>query len=167
MDDGRIIKAEDVYERRYTGDIYFNVGDIKYLLELDDTEDEELNYFQSTDFNAGVIYNQIERGIVKHMLGCEGRVSYSTILSMPIIQLLPKSCGSVKEEEIIGATLKAVTQHFVAVYGNKFHLSFDEYWTKNQYINFSYTIRRKEQYKEMTISEIEKALGYKIKVVGE
>ena len=36
-----------------------------------------------------------------------------------------------------------------------------------QYIVFNAEIKRKEPIKEMTITEIEEALGYKIKVVGD
>ena len=126
-----------------------------------------MNYFQSTDFNAGVIYNLIERESIKEMLKSKGIVAHGSNISIPIIQLLPKGCGSVNQEEIINATRKVVIQHFDAVYGKNFTLTFGEYVKNNQYILFPYTVSRKEEYKEMTVTEIEKALGYKIKVVGE
>ena len=134
MRDDTIHKVEDVYERRYTGDIYFTLlgnkckycsqefnimenfyqgnafyylandewfvhQGIKYLFELDNTEDEELNYFQSTDFNAGVIYNQIEREVVKDMIGRKGVMSVGSGLSIPIIQLIPQGVALFKQEK--------------------------------------------------------------------
>lgn len=127
--------------------------------------DEELNYFQSTDFNAGVIYNQIERNVVKEIIKRKGIILYSSNISIPIIQLLPKGWSGVAQEKVIDATRKAVIQHFEAVYGNKFHLKFSEYQTNKQYIVLPYTVTRKEEYKEMTVAEIEKALGYKIRII--
>ena len=139
--------------------------EIKYLIALNEEENEELNYFQSTDFNAGMLYSAIEKNAVKML---KERV-YSTKddYSIPNIQLIPKCCETCNEGNTIDATIRAATEHFKAVYGK--NLDLDIYgWQRNKvYCVFFYRITRKEPCKEMTIAEIEEALGYKIKVVDK
>lgn len=211
MSDGRVIKAEDVCEKRYTDNIYFTLDGVRvkycrhpdcyedvitpgtsickrkhfpfyklmndewwvceyidYIISLDETEDEELNYFQSTDFNTGIIYHKMEKALAP-LLKEKSSTSVMGDVEIPIIQMLPagKSCGSVEEEKTINATSKAVIEHFDAVYGKNFSLALYSAKREKQYIKISYCISRKEEYKEMTVAEIEEELGYNIKVVGD
>jgi hypothetical protein len=151
--------------QRFMHEDWYETREIEYLLALDEEENEELNYFQSTDFNAGMLYSAIEKHAVKML---KERV-YSTKdnYSIPNIQLIPKGCETCNEGNTIDATIRAATEHFKAVYGK--NLELDIYgWQRNKvYCVFFYRITRKEPCKEMTIAEIEEALGYKIKVVGE
>lgn len=142
-------------------------ADIEYLINLNETEDKYLNHFQSTDFNAGVIYNTIERKFVNDMLRESDTSILRYSLSIPAIQLMPKNYGfTTAEDDIIRATIKTVVDSFKAVYGEKFHLEIYQWTRAKQYYVFYYEVTRKDTYKEMTVEEIEKALGYKIKVVG-
>lgn len=148
---------------------WFITSDIKALLELEDTEDADLNCFQSTDFNAGIIYGRAEKLAVKMLndpafFPCNRA---SSELRLPIIQMIPKGCSIVTEHETIEATLNTVIKQFEAVYGKSFTLKFDSWKQDKQYYVFEYTINKKETYKEMTVAEIEEALGYKIKVVAD
>lgn len=145
---------------------WLDTKQIEYLLALDEEENEELNYFQSTDFNAGVIYNQVEK-LAVHMISNKHKQVASAEVVLPRIQVILKGCGSVKEMDTLTAMFRCVTEHFDAVYGKSFTLEFGSVYTQNQYFHFPYVITRKTEYKEMTITDIEEALGYKIKVVGE
>jgi hypothetical protein len=152
--------------QQFVNEDWFYTTQIKYLLALDEKENEELNYFQSTDFNAGMLYSAVEKDAVK-MLKDRGVLSHSSNYSIPNIQLIPNCCEACNEGNTIDATIRTTTEHFKAVYGKSLEL--DIYgWQRNKvYCVFFYRITRKEPCKEMTIAEIEEALGYKIKVVGE
>ena len=145
---------------------WLDTREIKYILALNEEENEELNYFQSTDFNAGILYSAMEKKAVK-MLKEKDVHSTHGEYSIPNIQVIPKNCATVDEGKTIDATIKAATEHFEAVYGKTFELDIYAWQRIKQYCIFFYRITRKEKYKEMTIAEIEEALGYKIKVVGE
>lgn len=145
---------------------WYETGQMEYLLALDEEENEEMNYFQSTDFNAGFIYNQIERHTAP-LLDKNSATSLESEITIPRIQVMPKGCGSIQEMDTLKATMRCVTEHFDAVYGKSFTLEFGSVYTQKQYFHFPYIITRKTKAKEMTIAEIEEALGYKIKVVGD
>ena len=149
-------------------DEWYATDDIKYLLFLNEEEDEEMNYFQSTDFNAGIIYAYLERAMGS-LITRSDTESIKEEISLPKIQVVPKWTDALMETKVLEATLTAVSEHFAAVYGNRFDvvLTHDNDPIKKQYIVFKFQVRRKEERKEMTITEIEEALGYKIKVVGE
>ena len=139
---------------------------VEYLLALDEKENEELNYFQSTDFNAGMLYSAIEKKTVT-MLKETDEHSTSGAYHIPNIQVVPKGCSCVDDSKVIEATIKSATEHFKAVYGKTLELDIYAWQRVKQYCVFFYRITRKEIHKEMTIAEIEEALGYKIKVVGD
>lgn len=151
--------------QRFIHEDWIDTREIKYLIALNEKENEELNYFQSTDFNAGMLYSAIEKQAVKMLK--ERAYSTKDNYSIPNIQLIPKGCETCDEGSTIDATIRAATEHFKAVYGK--NLELDIYgWQRNKvYCVFFYRINRKEPCKEMTIAEIEEALGYKIKVVGD
>lgn len=145
--------------------IYTN--QIAYLYEIINEEENELNFFDCTQFNAGVIYDKIERVVVP-MLKDTTAASCKSIVTIPAIQLLPKIIHPpLTEYDIIKRTEDDVIRHFDAVYGKQFKLEFIKIEHNVQYIELHYVITRKEQYKEMTVEQIEKALGYKIKIVGD
>ena len=128
-----------------------------------------MNYFQSVDdFNAGVLYSAVEKEAMR-MLKDKGVLSHSSNYSIPNIQLIPKCCEACGEGRTIDAIIRTVTEHFKAVYGKNLELDIYGYgWQHNKaYCVFFYCITRKEPCKEMTIAEIEEALGYKIKIVGD
>lgn len=124
-----------------------------------------MNYFQSADFNAGFIYNQVERQVVP--LIKDSAVSLEAKITIPRIQVIPKGCSTIQKMNILAATTKSVIEHFDAVYGKSFTLKFGSVYTQKQYFHFPYIITRKTECKEMTIAELEEALGYKIKVVRD
>ena len=137
---------------------------IRYLHIFNEEENEELNYFESTDFNAGVIYCRIEKSVVKHLIKEEAN-EISISVDLPKIQMLADGVIS-DEHAVMKNTLDIVKHHFEAVYGKSFAID-EMTWHRNkQYITINYKIVRKVQPKEMTIEQIEEALGYKIKVVG-
>lgn len=145
---------------------WLDTREIKCIIGLNEEENEELNYFQSTDFNAGVMYTYVEK-TVGLMLKDKSATGVLADFTIPAIQLIPKGAGSIKEGETIKATIKAATEHFDAVYGKSFSLNIYSWKMDKQYFKFEYSVDRKETYKEMTVAEIEEALGYKIKVVGD
>ena len=150
--------------QRRDGDWEYTL-DIKYFYELNEKGNEELNYFDSTDFNAGYIYARMERSLHKHLdLGEKEEVTIS--MDIPKIQMV-LGTSDFKDAEIIKATLDMVENHFNATYGKNFSL--DELtWNKyKQYIAVHFKISKKQKPKELTVTEIEKLLGYKIKIVGE
>lgn len=134
-------------------------------MSLNETEDFDLNYFQSTDFNAGTIYGIVERNTLKLLKDDNSKERVGSF-SIAAIQMILDST-IVSEHDLIEATLQSVTTHFNAVYGRSFTLKFNSWKRDKQYFIFDYTIARKEVYKEMTVSEIEAVLGYKIKVVAD
>ncbi len=162
----RCVLMPDNSFQRFLHEDWIDTREIKYLIALNEEEDKDLNYFQSTDFNAGIIYTYVEK-TAGHMISNKDRYAASTEVVLPRVQLVPKGCGSVKEVNTLTAMLKCVTKHFDAVYGKSFTLRFDTHYTSNQFYCIPFTIIRKTEYKEMTVAEIEEALGYKIKVVGE
>ena len=155
------------YKFKHEYSEWYATDEIKYLLFLNEEEDSDLNYFQSTDFNAGVIYANIDKAMGS-MLGST-ITSIEKEIKLPKIQVVLKSSGSIQEKETLDVTVDAVLEHFVAVYGECFDIEMRHYNDpiKKQYIVFEAKITRKELVKEMTIAEIEDALGYKIKVVGD
>ena len=156
-----------VYFYKYRYDDWYATEEIKYLIFLDEREDSDLNYFQSTDFNAGVIYANIDKAMGSLLIGDITFIEKE--IRLPKIQAVLKNSGSIQEKETLDATLDAVLEHFAAVYGERFDIEMRHYGDpyKRQYIVFEAKIKRKETTKEMTIAEIEEALGYKIKVVGD
>lgn len=138
--------------------------DIKYLYKLNEEENEDLNYFESTDFNAGVIYARMEKVLVKNVINTEANEVVS-FMELPKIQM---TCyDSNCDDKIINNTLEKVQKHFEAVYGKNYELIIHGWKYSKQYVCIDYRIVRKEHPKELTIKEIEELLGYKIKVVGE
>ena len=138
---------------------------ISYLHIFDEEENEELNYFESTDFNAGVIYCRIEKSVVKHLIK-EDANEISISVDLPKIQMLVDGVFD-NENKVMDNTLSVVKHHFEAVYGKSFTIDEMNWYRNKQYITINYKIVRKVQPKEMTIEQIEEALGYKIKVVGK
>ena len=150
--------------QQFANDKWLYTMRIRYLHIFDEKENEELNYFESTDFNAGVIYCRIEKSVVKHLIKEEANEIYISV-DLPKIQMLIDGAFD-DENKVMDNTLNVVKHHFEAVYGKSFAID-SMTWHKNkQYITINYKIVRKVQPKEMTIKEIEEALGYKIKVVG-
>ena len=152
--------------QQFLHDDWFETREIKYIISLNEKENEELNYFQSTDFNAGMLYSAVEKCAIKILKENEGYSTHGEY-SLPNIQLIPESCAACNEGRTIDATIRAATEHFEAVYGKTLELDIYGWQRIKQYCKFFYRISRKEIHKEMTIAEIEEALGYKIKVVGE
>ena len=148
---------------------WFATKEVKMLIQLDETEDTDLNYFQSTDFNAGVIYGKIEKNIVNMIKNINSASScFVGELCIPAIQLIPsKGYIGCAEGELIETTVHTVIEHFDAVYGKSFTLNISSWKRDKQYFKFDFSIERKEIYKEMTVAEIEAELGYKIKVVSD
>jgi hypothetical protein len=126
-----------------------------------------MNYFQSTDFNAGFIYNVLERKVLP-LLKKSTTGSVKDEIQIPLIQLLPKDCTAVTETRILSETLTTTLGHFEAVYSKSFNLTFENpYCIGRQYYYIPYTITKKVMpSREMTIADIEQALGYRIKVIG-
>lgn len=138
--------------------------DIKYFYELNEEENEELNYFESTDFNAGCIYTRMEKVLIKNVINKEANEVVSFV-ELPKIQMICQDSNC--DNQIINNTLEKVMKHFEAVYGKTYELIIHGWKYHKQYVYIDYRIVRKEQPKELTVTEIEKLLGYKIKIVGE
>lgn len=152
------------YSYRPENGCWFVDRNIKCIIAIDEKENEDMNKLQSTDFNAGMLYYNIEK-----LMGTMLKQNHNMIVmeySLPRIQVLP--CVDGTDNDLIVSTIKhkALSQ-FNNVYGNKFTLKFECVDSIKPYITFKYSITRKEEVKEMTIEEIEKKLGHKIKIVGE
>lgn len=135
---------------------------------VDEKENEELNHFEPTDFNAGILFNRIERTLASMHTNKDLNISASCVC-LPKIQVLPPFAPDEYDAntKIISAICKRVHEHFDAVYSNSLELEFNNISFEKKYVKFEYIITRKSVYKEMTIEQIEKELGYKIKVVGD
>ena len=151
--------------QQFVNDKWLYTMRIQHLYLLYEEMNEELNYFESTDFNAGVIYCRIEKSLVKHLIQ-EGSDEVSISMDLPKIQMFIDGLLS-EEHKVMNNTLDVVNHHFEAVYGKSFAIDSMSWHKNKQYITINYKISRKVPPKEMTIEEIEKALGYKIKVVGK
>ena len=197
MKGGRTITPRGVYERHYTGQIFFHLDDgfykydptyeqsqvktryfyrlgknnqwlvvdeIECLLIYETKEEPELNFLHTTDYNAGYIYNKVERSVGSLLQ--EGPTAAAVVADIPVpkIQIIAKHSPAEYEGQIIEAVKTMVSESFNAVYHN-FDFYFSSVVESNGNIVFSYVIKRKEMRKEMTIAEIEKELGYKIKIV--
>lgn len=146
---------------------WFYTDDVCCILITNPEEDEELNYLETTDFNAGILYNRVEKAVYPALKDNSIDSTVGT-LSLPAIQVLPKiTFQRTSEEDIINAITKKIADHFDAVYGKTFSITFPTFRKVKAYVEIDYVITRKHSYKEMTIEQIEKELGYKIKVVGE
>ena len=152
--------------QQFLHDSWFETREIKYIIALDEEENEELNYFQSTDFNAGMLYSAVEKKAVT-MLKETNEKKTSGTYHIPNIQVVPNGCDLVDDSKVIETTIKAATDHFNAVYGKTLELDIYAWQRVKQYCAFFYRISKKEVHKEMTVAEIEEALGYKIKVISE
>lgn len=128
-----------------------------------------MNYFQSVDFNAGIIYSSMEKMIGKIRHSTDFLGSAGEKIRLPKIQVLPKNISTNVELEILDATSTAALKHFAAVYGGMFTIEMWHYPDPyhKQYITFEYSISCVKGVKEMTVAEIEKILGHKVKIVGE
>lgn len=135
-----------------------------------------MNFLQSIDFNAGIIYNQIDKLAIKVLTGADS-ISSSGYVSLPCIQVFPRDLlgisisrnyiATADKERIIAEIKHAVINQFDAVYGSHLTLVFNDWNYEKQYVLMTFTISKKEKYKEMTIEDIEKALGYKVKIIGK
>jgi len=150
--------------QQFVNDKWMYTMRIRYLHLLNEEMNEELNYFESTEFNAGVIYCRVEKSVVKHLIQ-EGADEVSISLDLPKIQMLIDEVDT-DQNKVMENTLDVVKHHFEAVYGKSFTIDPMSWHRNKQYITINYKVSRKVQPKEMTIEEIEEALGYKIKVVG-
>ena len=156
------------YSYRPENGCWFVDRDINYIIAIDEMEADDMNKLQSTDFNAGMLYEQIDRETRKLIRGYEdGMHMYLSTYHFPKIQLLPHKLCYIQEDSIIDAIKQKVNTQFNLVYGQQWELCFNTEYPSGSYYIFSYTITRKEEVKEMTIAEIEEKLGYKIKVIGE
>lgn len=146
---------------------WFFTDDVCCILITNPEEDEELNYFETTDFNAGIIYSKVERILAPALKNTKSKIAGN--ITLPRIQLLPKVMfNGVTQDGVLKNICNRVITHFNAIYGKQFELTFPNVTEEGKYyIEFHFEINRKEEYKEMTVAEIEKELGYKIKVVGE
>ena len=146
---------------------WFYTENVDCILITNPEEDKELNYLETTDFNAGVLYNRVEKAVYPALKDNSIDSTVGT-LSLPAIQVLPKITFQItSEEDIINAITKKITEHFDAVYGKTFSIAFPTFRKAKANVELDYVITRKHQYKEMTVAEIESALGYKIKVVSD
>ncbi len=124
-----------------------------------------MNYFQSTDFNAGFIYNVLERKVLP-LLKKSTSGSVKDEIQIPLVQFLPKDCNAVTETRILSETIETALGYFEAVYGKSFNLTFENCYCVKQYYYIPYTITKKAiPPREMTVADIEQALGYRIKVI--
>ena len=167
-DDEYVYYEVDGHKGRAGKKWYCDLLEIKNLLELNELEEPELNYFQSTEFNAGMIYSQMDKAI-GGLLKASDVHGIEKEIKLPKIQVLPKYTDSVKETKILDATITSALEHFATVYGDKFTAELRYYNDPihKQYIVFECKVNRRDKRTEMTIAEIEEALGYKIKVVGD
>ena len=125
-----------------------------------------MNYYHSPEFNAGFIWNKIERSI--GLMMSQKQDSCTDRIYLPKIQISPKAFTLGEVQYIAGNVAKInniIIDTFNAVYGKRFEIDLtDSMCSAN--VKFVYTIRCKPAHKEMTIEEIESVLGYKIKIIG-
>lgn len=123
------------------------------------------------DFIAGMLFNRIEYSIDKF----DDSNMYPNFLikgtvfnfDAPTSNIPLWNCGSFKYT-FIESVCQIVTDLFVEKYEDDFELHLKrEYPYKENHIKIAVHIKKKNKIKEMTISEIEQQLGYKIKIINE
>lgn len=106
-----------------------------------------MNNFKSVDFNAGIIYSNIESKmkVLLHKNSTYNEVHVE--ISIPKIQMLPTGHSELSHSDIINATCKLARLQFEDVYGQLFELWWKRFQPKSphgkQYITLECTIRRK------------------------
>lgn len=119
---------------------------------------------QTDEFIAGFIFYKADETIIKAGLNCDsiefsvqipkiwfGFNTYTSYLTCSRIQL--ESLSNMKE--IVINTIKQLTN-------NKYKITI-EVMEENQYLKFNFYLNKP---KKMTVSEIEKALGYKVEIIS-
>ena len=128
---------------------------------------------KSSDFIAGYCYKSIEYATAK------GTNAFKEIPDDGFVgdAVFPKVwVGGKHDEDVENAAfsnkmedvMQQLTDTFVATYGKHFQLlaRWEEYAFGRANIAINYRILKQEP-KKMTVTEIEKALGYKIEIVSE
>ena len=132
-----------------------------------------MNKVKPSDFIAGYCYKTIEYSTAKgtHAFNDIPEEGFASDLIFPTAWIRGKSkddisdvCFRAKMEDV----MQSLTDTFVSTFGSK--LQFVGFWTEYSYNNNHVAINYrvvKQVPKKMTVSEIEKKLGYKIEIVSE
>ena len=125
---------------------------------------------QSLDFIAGYVFSKVE-GRIKHAHVNNVERMPAVFVSVPKIWfgLRPITDKSESLTPMVELNLLSSLYELCRAYNSKqseygFHISIEP---EEQYIQFTIEAVRTSAIKEMTIADIEKELGYKIKIVGE
>ena len=121
------------------------------------------------DFILGYIWGRVEKTILQHFINKDKEIHTSVCV--------PKAWFGLRPVQSISETLSLVTKE---QYKRELQDVLNGYNTSERWYKYDLTIRPQLQYivfafhgyyqepvKEMTIAEIEKELGYKIKVIGD
>jgi hypothetical protein len=122
------------------------------------------------DFIAGMLFNRIEHSIDKF----DNNIHPNFLIKGSVFNFdasaenIPLwSCGTFKDT-FIENVCQIVTDFFIEKYEDDFELHLKrEFPYKENHIKIAVHIKKKNKTKEMTISEIEEQLGYKIKIINE
>ena len=125
---------------------------------------------QSPDFIAGYVFSKVETRI-KHAHVNNVERMPAVFVSVPKIWfgLRPTTDKSENLSPLVELNLLTSLYTLCQAYNSKqseyrFHISIEP---EEQYIQFAIEAVRTFAVKEMTVADIEKELGYKIKIVGE
>ena len=127
-----------------------------------------MNNFKSIEFNAGIIYSNIESKM-KVLLPKDSTYNEVDIeISIPKIQMLPTGHSDLSHSDIINATCKLARRQFEDVYGQLFELKWKRFQPKSphgkQYITMECTISRKNSTPQSCVIPLSEFLKHKTEV---
>lgn len=124
-----------------------------------------MNNFKSVDFNAGIIYSNIESKmkVLLHKDSTYNEVDVE--ISIPKIQMLPTGPSDISHSDIINATCRLARLQFEDVYGQLFELEWKRFEPKSphgkQYITIECTICRKNSISHSCLIPLSEFLEHK------
>ena len=122
---------------------------------------------RSIQFIAGYLFSKMDNSFFRVLM--TKPEFYSDSQAIPKIWFGLR-CSSDPTNDIVGEIkyqLKEALEFSMTEMYPKYETKVTRIIPEKQYIRFDYTITKKEKIKKMTITEIEKELGYKIEIINE
>lgn len=124
---------------------------------------------QSLDFIVGSVFARVDRDIYKHFAEELHQGTLVKSYSVPKIWFGLTSCHSVTND-IVGSKKYEMIQKLTDAINDLYpelETVCEKIVPENQYLRFDVKVKRREVIKKMTISDIEKELGYKVEIVSD
>lgn len=125
---------------------------------------------KSVSFITGYLFNIVEKNLIKHINANDipNNSVWVSSASIPKIWFGLTGSSSVSNDidDITKSELMLNLERVMNEVFTKWVAEVVYIVPKKQYIEFGFTVKKKEIIKKMTIAEIEKELGYKIEITG-